>query len=53
MLILVFLNRGIIHGTLGIFIAFPFFLATHFLVLMMMDFMECMLHALRLHWVEF
>jgi V-type H+-transporting ATPase subunit a len=34
-------------------IGFPVFVATTTLVLMVMDVMECFLHTLRLHWVEF
>jgi V-type H+-transporting ATPase subunit a len=32
---------------------FPVFAAATFGVLMCMDLMECFLHTLRLHWVEF
>lgn len=32
---------------------FPIWLGATVGVLMMMDVMECFLHALRLHWVEF
>ena len=32
---------------------FVFFFFVSFAVIMCMDFMECFLHALRLHWVEF
>lgn len=53
MLILVFMNKGIFFSFIGIILSFPMFLLTHIVVLMIMDFMECMLHALRLHWVEF
>lgn len=34
-------------------ILFPLFAAATFGVLMCMDVMECFLHTLRLHWVEF
>jgi V-type H+-transporting ATPase subunit a len=34
-------------------IFFPLFAAATFGVLMCMDVMECFLHTLRLHWVEF
>jgi len=36
-----------------LFIGVPFFLAVTFLVLLVMDLIECFLHTLRLHWVEF
>ena len=34
-------------------IGFPVFASATFGVLMCMDVMECFLHTLRLHWVEF
>jgi hypothetical protein len=36
-----------------LFILFPIFASFSFFVLMCMDSMECFLHTLRLHWVEF
>jgi len=38
---------------IGIVIGFNFFAQFTFGILLMMDQMECFLHALRLHWVEF
>merc|ERR1719223_2037550 len=35
------------------YIGFGLFAAVTFSVLLMMDVLECFLHALRLHWVEF
>jgi V-type H+-transporting ATPase subunit a len=37
----------------GLFILFPAWASFTFFVLMCMDSMECFLHTLRLHWVEF
>ena len=34
-------------------VTFPIFAGVTFLVLLFMDMMECFLHTLRLHWVEF
>jgi len=54
----VFLDMTIMGGiksgnAIAVFIGFPIWLASTFGVLMCMDLMECFLHALRLHWVEF
>jgi len=38
---------------LMLFVLFPVFASFSFFVLMCMDSMECFLHTLRLHWVEF
>jgi len=35
------------------FLRFDVFAGTTFDVLLMMDILECFLHALRLHWLEF
>ena len=55
MILYPFLNseNGYFFNTIGIVIAFPMFLMITFFVLIVMDCMECFLHALRLHWVEF
>ena len=37
----------------GIYVGFAVFAAVTFAVLLCMDVLECFLHALRLHWVEF
>lgn len=40
-------------SAVGIYVGFVFFASATFGVLMGMDVLECFLHALRLHWVEF
>lgn len=41
------------QNPIAIFIGFLVFASASFAVLMCMDLMECFLHTLRLHWVEF
>jgi V-type H+-transporting ATPase subunit a len=54
----VFWEKGL-EGTLGsgnpvmIFVGYAVFAGATFGVLCVMDVLECFLHALRLHWVEF
>lgn len=45
---------GVKNGSfMQVFFGFPIWFFSTFAVLMCMDQMECFLHALRLHWVEF
>lgn len=44
---------GVVGRSVGIFCAMFLFLLITFGILMGMDFLECFLHTLRLHWVEF
>jgi len=46
------LTPGVVQG-IASFILFPVFASITLFVLMFMDVMECFLHTLRLHWVEF
>ena len=54
----VFYDRALVPGfesgdVLFMFVGFFVFIGSTFGVLMIMDVMECFLHTLRLHWVEF
>ena len=48
-----FESETAVGSIFGLFIAFFAFFSITFGVLMCMDTMECFLHTLRLHWVEF
>lgn len=42
-----------VKSTMFIIVFFGFFFMVTLAIIMLMDTMECFLHALRLHWVEF
>ena len=44
---------NIVSSVIGVFIYFLVFLLATAFILIFMDAMECVLHTLRLHWVEF
>jgi len=41
------------NNPVAVFVGYAVFAAVTFAVLLAMDVLECFLHALRLHWVEF
>lgn len=45
--------NSVVTSTLMLIIGFVLFFGVTFAVIMAMDSMECFLHGLRLHWVEF
>jgi V-type H+-transporting ATPase subunit a len=47
------INTNAWYGFIGVFIGYYVFAGITIGVLLMMDVLECFLHALRLHWVEF
>ena len=46
-------SESVFFSMIGIVLGFSFFMVVNIMVIMVMDSMECFLHALRLHWVEF
>jgi len=46
-------NSNVVSITIITFLAWFLYMAVTWGVLMMMDVLECFLHTLRLHWVEF